>query len=135
MSTPSASTRGLARRLLAVEEARLPDADQHMHAAVRVCDKLRLTLTPLVGGDGFATFLQRGIVLARAEVPSLGRVWLKPDGSIEGLEALAAKEPDGGAEAAIALTAQILALLVEFIGQPMTLRLVRKSWPDATFDV
>ena len=135
MDTPSASTRNLARRLLAAEESRLPAPDQHLHAAVRVCDKLRLSLTRLIGADGFTALLRLSVVLARAEVPSLNRIAVKADCSIDGLEALAADDADGGAGAAVELAAQLLGLLVTFIGEPMTLRVVRQSWPDASFDV
>ena len=64
----------------------------------------------------------------RAEVPSLNRVTVKPDCSMDGLEAPAADEADGGVEAAVALAAHLRALLVTFIGEPLTLRLVRQSW-------
>jgi hypothetical protein len=105
-----------------------------LHEAVRVLDKLRLSLTRFAGADGFASLLRRGLALARAEVPSLNRITLNSDCSIDGLEALAADQVDGGAEAAVALAAHLLGLLVTFIGEPLTLRLVRESWPDAGFD-
>ena len=105
-----------------------------MYEAVRVCDKLRLSLTRFAGADGFASLLRRSLALARLEVPSLRRVMIDSACSMDGLEALAADEADGGAEAAVALSAQLLGLLVTFIGEPLTLRLVRESWPDASFD-
>ena len=127
--------RGLARRLLALEALHPPASHQHLHEAVRVCDKLRLSLTRFAGADGFASLLARSLSLARAEVPSLNRISVKPDCIMDGLEALAADEADGGVEAAGALTAHLLGLLVTFIGEPLTLRLVRESWPDASFDI
>ena len=39
-----------------------------------------------------------------------------------------------GGEAAVAITAHLLGLLVTFIGEPLTLRLVREAWPDASLD-
>ena len=135
MVTPSASIRALARRLLAAEALRPPAPQQHLHEAVRVCDKLRLSLTRFAGADGFAALLTRSLALARAEVPSLNRLTVKPDCSMDALEAFAADEADGGIEAAGSLTAHLLGLLVTFIGEPLTLRLVRESWPDASLDV
>lgn len=35
-----------------------------------------------------------------------------------------------GGEAAVAITAHLLGLLVAFIGVPLTVRLLRESWPD-----
>lgn len=127
--------RGLARRLLAAEALHPPAPDQDLHEAVRVCDKLRLSLTRFAGADGFASLLARSVALARVEVPSLSRITVKRDCSMDGLEALAADEADGGVEALGSLTAHLLGLLVTFIGEPLTLRLVRESWPDASLDV
>ena len=131
---PSASMRDLARRLLAVEAASQSAADPHGHEAVRVCEKLRVSLTRFAGADGFAALLRRALALARAEVPALHSVKVKPDGSLEGLEELAAMRATAGAEAAVAITAHLLGLLVTFIGEPLTLRLVREAWPDASLD-
>ena len=127
--------RGLARRLLAIEALHQPASHQHLYEAVRVCDKLRLSLTRFAGADGFASLLARSLALARVEVPSLDRIMVNPDCSMDGLEALAADEPDHGVEATVALAAHLLGLLVTFIGEPLTLRLVREGWPDASFDV
>ncbi|MPZ47224.1 MAG: hypothetical protein GEV05_28455 [Betaproteobacteria bacterium] len=121
-------------RLLAAERSRTPVSNQHLYEAVRVCEKLRLSLTRFAGADGFASLLRRSLALARAEAPSLDRIAVNSDCSMDGLEALAADEADGGAEAAVALAAHLLGLLVTFIGEPLTLRLVRESWPDASFD-
>src|SRR6476660_2339757 len=126
--------RGLARRLLAAEALLPPASHQHLHEAVRVCDKLRVSLTRFAGADGFASLLARSLALARVEVPSLNRISVKPDCSMDGLEALAADEADGGVEATVALAAHLLGLLVTFIGKPLTLRLVRERWPDAALD-
>jgi hypothetical protein len=132
MDAPSASVRKLARRLLTLEAtSESASRDPRGHEAVRVCDKLRVSLTRFAGAEGSASLLRRALALARAEVPSLDRVKIRPDFSIEGLEELARND---GTEAAAALTAQLLGLLVTFIGQPLTLRLVREAWPDASLD-
>ena len=124
----------LARRLLAVEAANPSASDARVHEAVRVCDKLRISLTRFAGADGFTSLLRRALALARADIPSLDRVTVKPDCSMEGLEALAAEESDGGVEAAGALIAHLLGLLVTFIGAGLTVRLVGEAWPDALLD-
>lgn len=56
-------------------------------------------------------------------------VKLMPDGSLEGLDAHAV---NGESEAALAITTHLLGLLVTFVGKPLTLRLVRDAWPDAS---
>ena len=103
-----------------------------MHEAVRVCEKLRVSLTRFAGPDGFASLLRRSLVLARADAPSLEAVTIKPDGSLEGLEAVASDTRSGGPEAVVGIIAHLLGLLVTFIGEPLTLRLVREAWPDTS---
>jgi hypothetical protein len=101
-----------------------------VHEGVRVCNKLRRSLTRLAGRDGFAALLARSLALARLECPLLNRITIKPDGSLDGFEQLAADEARAGAEAAVALTAHLFGLLVTFIGKPLTVRLIRESWPE-----
>ena len=135
MDTPSSSTRDLARRLLAVEAASQSAADPRVHEAVRVCEKLRVSLTRFAGVDGFTALLRRALALARAEVPALHGITEKAAGSIEGLEKVGADAGSsgvGGGDAAVAITAHLLGLLVTFIGESLTARLVREAWPDAS---
>ena len=53
MEIPSALNQDLARRLLAVEAASKSVPHGHVHEAVRVCEKLRISLTRFAGSDGF----------------------------------------------------------------------------------
>jgi hypothetical protein len=124
----------LAPRLLAAEAAGQSAADAHVHEAVRVCEKLRVSLTRFAGADGFASLLRRALVLARADVPALQMVNVKADGRLEGLEELATQAGAAGVDGAVAVTTHLLGLLVTFIGEPLTLRLVRDGWPDASLD-
>jgi hypothetical protein len=135
MDTPSPSIRDLARRLLAVEAASQRAADPRVHEAVRVCEKLRVSLTRFAGVDGFTALLRRALALARTEVPALHGITENADGSMEGLEKFVADADNsgvGGGDAAIAITAHLLGLLVTFIGEPLTVRLAREAWPDAS---
>lgn len=134
MEIPSASMRNLAQRLLTLEASGSSLSSSHAHHAVRVCEKLRVSLTRVAGPDGFAALMRRALALAKAEVPLLHGVRLKADGSLEGLEEVAADGVSDGAEAALAITTHLLGLLVTFIGEPIMLRLVREAWPDVTLD-
>ena len=76
-------------------------------------------------------------MLANAEVPCLRNVKIGVGGRLEGFEQLAADTGTGGAarsEAAVAITAHLLGLLVTFIGEPLTLTLVREGWPDTSLN-
>jgi len=131
MDTPSSSMRDLARRLLAATQTA---AVPHVHEAVLVSDKLRISLTRFAGVDGFTSLQRRALVLARAEVPSLQSVKVGADGRLEDFEQLAADTGTDAAAAAAAITAHLLGLLVTFIGKPLTLTLVHEAWPDISLD-
>lgn len=124
--------RDLARQLLALEAANATTTDAH--EAGRVCEKLRVSLTRFAGADGFAALLRRALVLARADVPSLQNVKVSADGRLEGFEEIGATSGNLPSEAATAITAHLLGLLVTFIGESLMLRLVRQAWPEASLD-
>lgn len=48
--------------------------------------------------------------------------------------ALNGREMDEDADGGVSLVAQLLGLFVIFIGEALTLRLVRDVWPDAPFE-
>jgi hypothetical protein len=125
--------RDLAQRLLALEAASQTAADATLsYEAVRVLEKLRSSLSRIAGPDGFTALLRRALALARADVPALSAVQIGADGGLEGLEGLFAGANNAGADAAMAITTHLLGLLVTFVGEPLTLRLVREAWPDAS---
>ena len=134
MDSPSPSVRALAKRILAVEAASRSAPGPHAHEAIRVSEKLRVSLTRFAGADGFTALLRRALALARAEVSVLQGVTVKADGSFEGLDALALQSPAGAVDAAGALTTHLLALMMTFIGASLTVRLVGAAWPDALLD-
>ncbi len=135
MRTASPKVKGLALRLLAFEAGKPNSADAHVDGAVQVIEELRLRLVKLAGVVGFRSLLSRALTLAKAEAPSLNIVHVRADGSLEGLDGIKQSEEVGVAEQAqIVLVAHLLGLLVTFIGEPLTLRLVRDKWPDASMD-
>ena len=125
--------RDLARRLLAASQTA---ADQPVHEAAAVSEMLRIPLTRFAGAEGFASLLRRALVLASAEVPSLQSIRISAGGRLEGFKQIAADTGAGarGTEAAASIAAHLLGLLVTFIGEPLTLRLVREAWPDTSLD-
>lgn len=132
MDTPSQSPRTLARQLLALEAQSNGDVGAQGQAAVRVCEKLGHSLTRFAGPAGFASLLRRALALASADIASLKSIKVEDDGCLTGFAAVALDPAGGGPEAAVAVIAHLLELLVNFIGEPLTLRLVRESWPSAT---
>ncbi len=136
MSTASPEIQDLARRLLAIEAERDNSSSARVDVAMRVIEELRLRLIRLAGVDGFRSLLSRALTLAKAEVPSLNIVQVRADGSLEGFDGIVQRQEAGAAwQAGIVLVAHLLELLVTFIGAPLTLRLVRDKWPDASMDL
>jgi hypothetical protein len=125
----------LAQRLLTYEAVAGENSKPSESAAFRVCAKLRRPLITLAGVAGFRSLLSRALTLARAEAPSLSAVQVAADGSLKGLDEV---EPridkeqarDGGA----ILIGQLIGLLLTFIGEGLTLRLVQEVWPEAAFN-
>ena len=122
-SADAPTTRELAQRLLAYEageaEAAMPDTE----AVCRVCDKLRRPLTTLAGAAGFRSLLARALTLAKRESPVLGEWEVNSDGSLQGLNGEAA-------QSGAVLIAQLIGLMITFIGESLTLRLLHDVWPD-----
>jgi len=130
---PSQETRDLARRLLAYEAVAGGSSVPTESAVLRVFEILRRQLSALVGVAGFWSLASRALTLARAEAPSFSAVELAADGSLQGLG-----EPqidkDHAEEGGAILIAELLGLLLTFIGETLTLRLMQDVWPDAAFD-
>jgi hypothetical protein len=128
-------SRHLAQRLLTYEAVAGKNSEPAESAAFRVCAKLRRPLITLAGVAGFRSLLSRALTLARAEAPSLSAVQVAADGSLEGQDEFASQSNqeqarDGG----VILIAQLIGLLLTFIGEGLTLRLVQDVWPEVAFD-
>jgi hypothetical protein len=128
-------SRHLAQRLLDYEAVAGKNSEPTESAAFRVFAKLRRPLITLAGVAGFRSLLSRALTLARTEAPSLSAVQVAADGSLKGLDELASQADKQQArnEGAI-LIAQLIGLLLTFIGEGLTLRLVQDEWPEAAFN-
>lgn len=99
-------------------------------AAAAVCDKLRPTLSTLMGATGFRTLLTRALVIACREAPALCKLEVDTAGTLVGSDAAPGqidKSPDIASD--VVLVAQLLSLLTAFIGDGLTLQILREIWP------
>jgi hypothetical protein len=127
--------RNFAKRLVADEARENKSPATKTPADFNACEKLRPKLATLMGNAGFHALLSRALALAKAEVPWLRAVHVKADGTLEGVDEQHAQlDPDELFECRVVLLAQLLGLLVAFIGENLTLRLVREVWPKAPLD-
>jgi len=135
MSRATPKTRYLAERLIAYEMSGNKSSETKTSAAFFVVEKLRPQLVALLGNVGFSALLSRALALANAEVPWLRAVHVKSDGSLEGLAELESQvDLEEIVEGSVVLFAQLLGLLVAFIGDDLTLRLVREVWPKLSIN-
>ena len=129
MSRVSKEIRNLARLLATSERGEKKHSKNKVPPAFHECEKLRPHFVVLLGVGGFRALLLRSLDLASAEVPWLRKVQVKADGSLEGSEEIQQLDPDEFFEGRAILLAELLGLLVAFIGKNLTLRLLREVWP------
>ena len=121
-----------AQRVLAYEAVAAKGSETAESAAFRVFAKLHAPLVTLAGVVGFRSLLSRALTLARAEAPSLSAVQVAVDGSLQGLEDLEPQiDEDQAREAGVIFIAQLIGLLLTFIGEGVTLHMVQDVWPEA----
>ena len=127
MSTAPLAIRDFARRIIALEAAR----EESSGGAMAVCSRFRVPLARLAGDEGFRSLMSRALAMAKAEVPSLAAVQVRSDGSLVRSDGTG-QDPEAGGEAGVVVVAELLGLLVTFIGEALTLGLVRDAWPETS---
>ncbi len=135
--TMSPEMRDLARRLLAYEAKVSKTSEPVESATLHVYEKLRQCLVAFVGVAGFQSLASRALTLARPEAPSLSVARVAADGSLQGLGEIETQidmDKDRAGEEGIILITRLLGLLRIFLGEALTLSLLRNAWPDATFN-
>jgi len=96
-----------------------------------ITDTLRPHLVTLMGNGGVRALLARALALSAAEISWLRAVHVNADGDLEGLEAAGSIfDPAEFLEGRVVLLAQLLGLLVAFIGPSLTSSMVGEFWPQ-----
>jgi len=134
MSRATPQMRDLAKRLMSHANLRKKSPTANTRDNFFVVDRLRPHLATLVGNDGFRALLSRALALASAEVPWLRALSVKADGTLEGSEASHTVSHEQIVEGNVVLLAQLLGLLVAFIGANLTIRLVGAISPKLSLD-
>ena len=123
--------RSFAKRLMDSEALSNTSSAAQTAAAFPVTDKLRPHLARLMGHGGVRALLSRALMLATTEVSWLRAVQVNADGGLVGFEALGSQlDPAEFVEGRVVLLAQLLGLLVAFIGPSLTSRLLSEIWPQ-----
>ena len=123
--------RSFAKRLMDSEALSNTSSEAQTAAAFPVTDKLRPHLARLMGHGGVRALLSRALMLATTEVSWLRAVQVNADGDFEGFEALGLQlDASEFVKGRVVLLAQLLGLLVAFIGPSLTSRLTGEIWPQ-----
>ena len=119
-SSESPTARELSDLLLDYEKVQ---ANPATLTVSRVCDKLRLPLTTLVGAVGYRSLLNRALTLAKQESQVFAASEITSDGSLAELS-------EEAVQSSVVLVAHLIGLLITFIGHSLTMRLVQDVWVD-----
>ncbi|MBC7980642.1 MAG: hypothetical protein H7Y36_08790 [Armatimonadetes bacterium] len=131
MNRVTPKMRELAERLIAYETKGRQSPLLKTPVSFPVSEKLRPRLTTLMGKFGFHALLSRALALAGKEVPWLRAFQVNAEGSLESLDKLEGSvHPDEIFEGRVVLIAQLLGLLEAFVGEKLTLNLLREEWPS-----
>ena len=141
MTTPP-KMRDLAHRLLAYEAAAGTTSEPMESKTLCVYEKLRQSLSAVAGVASFYSLACRALVLAKSEASSLGAAQIAADGSLRdfgGFEPQTDMDRDRASEyrageQGVILIARLLGLLFLFLGEALTLSLLRNAWPEEVFD-
>jgi len=133
---PPLALEALAQQLLAYESSVHPRADELPTVARHIYDRLRVRLSVFLGDVGFDALWERALSMARRAVRSANEApgehaeTLPPGLSV----ALAGRDAAEAQSVLVAAFASFFALLFSFIGEDISLRLIRQMWPDLRFD-
>jgi len=140
--TTAPTMRDLAHRLLVYETGTGKASEPLESPALRVYEKLRQSLSAFAGVAAFQSLAFRALTQAKSEAPDLWPVQVAADGSLQGLGEFEPqidmdKDPTGEFpvdDGGIVLIARLLGLLLLFLGEALTLSLLRNAWPGEAFD-
>jgi len=133
----NAALQQLALKVLAQHAGSAPGTEALVAAVRRAYDDLARVSIPLIGQVGVDALTGRALHLAQRAHPWLVHTrapeqWKGPLDQI--IFCLEQQDPAVATEAAGAVFGTLTGLLVSFIGEPLTVGLLRQAWPDAFDD-
>jgi hypothetical protein len=128
MNNPGAAQVAWAKQLLAAEGNSGDKAEECAAAAWRVYERLNARLSPLLGSAGSQSLMVRSAKLAQAEFACLVEV-AAPEGLTKLGTCLQSLEPAIATETAATLFGTFIDLITTFIGERLTVLVLRSAWP------
>ncbi len=98
---------------------------------IRVVKGMDTVLTRLAGRTGSRSLIARAVALAQSSEPSLKGISTSAEGVLESLEEVLSKTgPEDRFRNEVLVVAHLLGLLHTFIGERLTIQLIKEVWPD-----
>ena len=117
------------------KRAESSDTAAILTAARRAHEDLAGVMLPLIGDVGLRALSARAIHLTQREINADVPPISTNDGTPEAFNAWLGQVGESrAADAASAMLSTLSGLLGTFIGEPLTMRLLRKAWPDGFSD-
>ena len=135
--TAAPGMRDLAQRLLDYEAGAGKSSEPVGSPTLLVYEKLRQSLGEFVGAAGFQSLATRALTLATPEAPGLSVARVAADGCLHGLGGTETQfeiDKDQVGDGGAILIARLLGLLRLFLGEALTLSLLRTAWPGEVFE-
>lgn len=135
--TAAPEMRDLAHRLLTYEADAGNGSERTESPTVRVYERLRYSLVEFVGVSGFQSLAMRALTLTKADAATPDGIRIAQNGSLEGLREIDPQseiDMDRARDVGILLIAHLLGLLRMFLGEALTLSLLRNAWPGEVLD-
>jgi hypothetical protein len=138
MKPENPKLQNLALRLFEHEASKSGNSDEPVKAIESCCQRLHDRLDRLIGAGGFRALLNRALYLAKKKHTWLEGVGIQdyPGCQFKDLrEAAKGKKPATVNEACTLMLANVIWLLVTFIGEDITIGLIQEAWPDVRADM
>ncbi|THD63703.1 hypothetical protein [Phenylobacterium sp.] len=130
MNKTTPALRKIAKRLILFEWPSVASSASAAASEDPVIERLRPRLRRLMGHGGTRALLARALIMASSEAPWLSAAFVTANGDLEGFERLKSEiAPTTFLEGRVIFLAQLLGLLVTFIGPTLTSGLVGEIWP------
>src|SRR5215213_5960815 len=138
MNPGSPKLQKLALRLFEHEASKSGNSDEPVKAIESCCQRLHGRLDRLIGAGGFRALLNRALYLAKKKYAWLEGVGIEdyPGCEFKDLrEVVKGKQPATVNEACTLILANVIWLLVTFIGEDITIGLIQEAWTDVSTDI
>jgi len=136
MNPATEKERNLAWRLLRQVAGSEQSPEGLVEATERVFDRLYRHLGAVVGPAGYAALVARALHLTTRQFAFMGNVRGEAradDFVMDGLRAsVLGRDPAEARPSQVTLLANLIALLVTFVGEDLALRLIGQAWPETT---